>query len=254
MCTERTSSPMMGLKVTREVPLFEQISKSMAWVESLKSTPITLFLFLPGVRKPPREGVITGPIGEEDDSESEVPEPLALLTILLLLFAFKSTIFLLLLCTSLATTVLVVVSFLFSSSESDSEEVEEPEEDSLELEYSDDLSSDSEKNEFSGFLDFFCFELFSFCGVGAGLADRNTFLATSDKTLLLPLLGNMNCFKNLALSPSSSSTNVFAIFRNTSGAILGTFSLYSPISQIIADLAAGTFIKSNSLAICEIMS
>lgn len=53
---------------------------------------------------------------------------------------------------------------------------------------------------------------------------------------------------------ATSSTNDLAILRSTSGAIFGTFSLYSPINHKIDARAAGTVIKSKSLAICEIIS
>lgn len=48
--------------------------------------------------------------------------------------------------------------------------------------------------------------------------------------------------------------NVFANFRRTSGAIFGTFSQYSPISQRIDARAAATVMKSINFAICEMIS
>lgn len=47
---------------------------------------------------------------------------------------------------------------------------------------------------------------------------------------------------------------LLAIFRRTSGAILGTRSQYSPITHRMAALAAGTSIESTSRAMCFMIS
>lgn len=48
--------------------------------------------------------------------------------------------------------------------------------------------------------------------------------------------------------------NDLAIFLRTSGAILGTLSLYSPINHRMLALAMGTVISSTIFAMCVMMS
>lgn len=59
----------------------------------------------------------------------------------------------------------------------------------------------------------------------------------------------LRSFNKLIRWDFTSSINDFASFLNTSGAIFGTFSQYSPINHKIEARAAGTVIKSINLAI-----